>query len=104
MTAPSIARIVLGMDTSTVQRDALRRVHTMLLDSRATVRLSELRNVVNDAVRVAERALEPTEPTPIELRAALQALVLTPAVRQAVGNSHTAACECAYCVAMGLLR
>ena len=104
MTAPSIARTFPSMDTQTTNlRDALRRVHGMLIDSRATVRMSDLRITVNDAARVAERALMPTEPTPLELRTALQALTTDPKVRQAVGAAHPTACGCAFCAACVLV-
>ena len=76
----------------------------MLLDSRVNHRMSDLRNVVHRCIADCERALEPTEPTSLELRQALQQLAHTPAVRQAMGNSHTRGCECPLCVAEGLLR
>lgn len=93
------------METNaTPLRNALRRVHEILLDTRSTVRLSDVRLRINDAARVAEQALAPTEPTPLELRTALRDLARTPAVRQAMGATHTASCGCPLCVAEGLLR
>ena len=93
------------MDTTTQRlTDALRHITETARTGSTNVRASDLRRTLADVAALGERALAPTDPTPLELRTALHALAYAPAVRQAIGTSHTGDCGCPYCVAMGLLR
>jgi hypothetical protein len=90
------------MDTA---KHTLYHVRDKLAGTRRSVRLSDVRATVDYVLREIDRALAPTEPTPLELRTALQALARTPAVRQAMGNNHTSpTCGCALCTADRLTR
>lgn len=60
------------MDANQSLREALRRIGTKAAACATDVRASDLRRALADIAKASEEALAPHEPTPLEMRAALE--------------------------------